>query len=120
MEPITKDIEIIRGDTFATGVRFYIPVFSAFGQSIPDNVFFICYGNAKDDYIFNKSLGNDITFIERQEKYVSYKIRIAPEDTRYVSPGKYLYEIKLVLFEEKIRTVLRGVLTIIPEVVKVE
>lgn len=116
MLPITKDIDIVRGDTFATGVKVYV-------SAIPDNIYFTCYGNIPGNTIFSKQLGEDISIIESQtsvdKPYTSFKIRIAPEDTRDISPGKYLYEIKL-SFEGDIRTIVQGTLTIIPEVVKVE
>ena len=116
MLPITKDIDIVRGDTFATGVKVYV-------SAIPDNIYFTCYGSIPGNTIFSKQLGEDISIIESQtsvdKPYTSFKIRIAPEDTRDISPGKYLYEIKL-SFEGDIRTIVQGTLTIIPEVVKVE
>lgn len=115
MLPITKDIEIVRGDTFATGVKVYVSV-------IPDNIFFTCYGNIPGNTIFSKQLGDDVSIIESQtsvdKPYTSFKIRIAPEDTRDISPDKYLYDIKL-SFDGDIRTIVQGTLTIIPEVANV-
>ena len=115
MLPIIKDIDIMRGDTFATGVKVYV-------SEIPDNIFFACYGNIKDSYIFSKQLGDDVSIIESQtsldKPYTSFRIRIAPEDTRDISPGKYLYEIKL-SFDGDIRTIVQGTLTIIPEAANV-
>ena len=106
MLPVHKDIEVIRGSTFATGLKIYV-------DEAPSEVYFIGYKKS-GDYIFSKTIGADVAVnFSLGASYIECKIRIAPEDTRDISPGEYAYEVKLGFLGE-IRTVLQGVLSILP------
>lgn len=111
MLPKYKNLEMVRGDTLAFGLKIFI-------NAAPDEVYFSCR-TKNESYIFTKTIGNDVTLCEDHTSdstpYIAYKFRIAPEDTRGINIIDYIYDIKL-KFDDNIRTILSGNLTLLPEV----
>ncbi len=96
------NMSMVRGDTLSFGIEI-----EDFDQDL-DTVFFSCKSNYDDSaYVFQKSLGDGITKVETGK----YIVRVAPEDTKDVSVGKYYYDLEIGANSD-IFTVLRGVLDI--------
>ena len=84
-----KDLKFVRGDTFAFDFKF----FDCGNLNLTINsVYFSCRRcDSDDDYIFQKKLGDGITELSE----LNYRVRVAPEDTENVEPGKYRYDLQL-------------------------
>jgi len=113
MLPVNKDIEMVRGDTYAFGIKVFI-------DELPDQLSLTCFDAETYSDIFTNIFQLYENHLSESRPYVSYKIRIAPEDTRNLIFRDYIYEIKIVLDEEYVRTILKGNLTLIPEVTREE
>lgn len=94
-----QNIEMIRGDTFAFGLEI-----EGLDQDL-DTAFFTCKPSYNGDILFQKSLGNGI---EKVQTGV-YRIRVAPEDTRSLDPGKYYYDFEICVNSD-VFTLLKGAL----------
>lgn len=88
-----------RGDTLSFGVEI-----EGLDQDL-DTAFLTCKRNHAESAVFQKSLGDGIT---KRETGV-YVVRVAPEDTEDLEPGKYYYDLQLGVNGD-IFTVLKGVL----------
>jgi hypothetical protein len=84
---IKKDIELTRGDTLA----FDVTISEIEDVTIESMYFSVKRKPSDDTYIFQKSIGNGITFIEE----LKYRVRIAPEDTCDLVAGKYAYDLQI-------------------------
>lgn len=98
---IKKDIELTRGDTLVFDVTI-----SEIEDVTIESMYFSVKKKPSDDvYIFQKSIGNGITFIEHfvpdqndeeaASEYYKYRVRVAPEDTCEVVAGKYAYDLQI-------------------------
>jgi hypothetical protein len=83
-----KNIRMIKGDT----VSFGVDVRDSDGNlvNLDSMTLTVKKIRAGNEALFQKTLGDGVT--KRSDGYV---IRIAPWDTKYVKPGKYLYDIKI-------------------------
>lgn len=99
---IQKNIEMIRGDTLAFDLTLTDVVATV------ETIFFSCKRKAADpEYVFQKSLEDGITEVDTMK----YRIRVAPEDTADLDPGRYDYDLQLGLGAD-IYTILMGKLTL--------
>ena len=92
-------VTMTRGDTMSFGMEI-----EGLGQDL-ETAFFTCKKNVTEGAVFQKSLGNGITKLD-EGKYV---VRIAPEDTEDLDPGKYFYDLEIGANGDKF-TILKGVL----------
>lgn len=103
------NISMVRGDTLAFGIELYEEgendELVAFTQDL-DSAYFTCT-KTFDDNVFQKSLEDGITKLEDGQ----YVVRIAPEDTENLEPGKYFYDFEVGVNSDKF-TILKGVLEI--------
>lgn len=102
-----SDDEILtmtRGDTVAFGIEI-----DGLDQAL-DSAYFTCKKRPTDEEVtFQKSLGNGIELVNSE--YLTYSVRIAPEDTATLDAGKYYYDLQLGANDD-IYTVLKGILEI--------
>lgn len=100
-----KNFKMVVGDTESFG-------FEIKGVSGIDAVYFSCKRDVQDiSYLFQKSLENGI----EQRENNRFVVRIAPEDTQLLNPGQYYYDLE-VGANGDVFTVLRGILTLVPEI----
>lgn len=103
----TYNITMTRGDTYAfdTGMATDI------AESI-DAIYLSVKRRPTDrSYVFQKSFGDGI---EKHDES-TYRIRIAPEDTERLSPGKYVYDLEFTIGDD-VYTVLSGTLKLVQDV----
>lgn len=94
-----KDLTITRGDTFAFEVEFE-------NLTEPLNsANFTCRNIRDEQAIFFKTIGDGIELVSTEP--TTYKVRVAPEDTIDVKPGRYCYDFEIGL-DEDIWTLLKG------------
>lgn len=86
---INKDISLTRGDTLA----FDVTISEIDGVTIESMYFSVKKKPSDTNYIFQKSIGNGITYLED----LKYRVRIAPEDTYELPAGKYAYDLQIKL-----------------------
>lgn len=103
-----KFIKMYRGDTLSFNCEI---------EGLPadlSSAYFSCKQSFSDvSYTFQKSLGNGIT----KTGSGVYNVRVAPEDTDSVEPGRYYYDLQLGVGED-VYTVLSGVLEIEQDVTR--
>lgn len=100
------NIEFTRGDTFSFGVKLY-----ELGQEL-EGAKFTCKLNQDDETpLFQKTLNNGIYLAGSDLDDYSYKVRVAPEDTKDLEPGKYFYDLQIEVNDD-VFTILKGVLTL--------
>lgn len=92
-------VTMTRGDTISFGMEI-----EGLGKDL-ETAFFTCKKNVTEGAVFQKSLGDGITK-QDEGKYV---VRIAPEDTENLEPGKYFYDLEIGANGDKF-TILKGVL----------
>lgn len=99
-----KNITMTKGDTLA----FNVEVTDQNGELIEfDSAYFTCKKMSTDDEnIFQKSLGDGITFLDD-----CYVVRVAPEDTKYIEAGRYFYDMEIGVGDD-IFTIIKGLLEI--------
>lgn len=105
-------LEMVRGDTlqFGIGVEF-----DEAPQEL-ESVFFSCKKNYDDDEtIFQKKLGDGISFVKSDGNKLYYVVRVAPEDTESIEAGQYYYDLQISLNSD-VFTILNGVLKIYDDV----
>lgn len=104
---------MVRGDTLAFNVEI------ADAESLAsdlDSITFSCKEDTdSNSYIFKKTLGDGVTRTETGK----YRVRVAPEDTNNVEPGKYAIDLQIGVNND-IATPILGTLTILPDVTRVE
>lgn len=101
------NLNMVKGDTLCFGAKVK-------GVEMLNNVWFSCKKSINDEnYVFQKSLNGGIDLIED----TTYRIRVAPEDTREVETGTYYYDLQISRYED-IYTILQGTLTINQEITK--
>ena len=99
------NLEMIKGDTFSFGLEIV-----DLGQEI-EEAYFTVKSNYDDTPLFQKTLGNGIELDHIEGNNYFYKIRIAPNDTRYLEPKKYYYDFEISLNDDTF-TILKGILDI--------
>ena len=101
-----KNFEIIRGDTLI----FTITIENL--EQDLDSCYFSCKKTIDDEtYSFQKSLGNGIEKVETEK----YKVRVAPEDTKSLEVGHYIYDLQIGIGED-IYTIMTGPFVINKEI----
>lgn len=99
------NLEMIKGDTFSFGLEIV-----DLGQEI-EEAYFTVKSNYDDTPLFQKTLGNGIELDHIEGNNYFYKIRIAPNDTRYLEPKKYYYDFEINVNGDTF-TILKGILDI--------
>lgn len=103
-------IKSVRGDTIAFAIEI-----EGLDQDL-ESAYFSCKKNFTDEnYIFQKSLGDGIEKVETNK----YRIRVAPEDTAEVDPGRYYIDIQIGANGD-IYTIFYGILNLLPDVTEEE
>lgn len=81
------NLSMVRGDTFSFDVRL-----SEMDNITVRSLFFTVKKRASDETpIFQKSFSDGITRVDDN----TFRVRVAPEDTGNVSPGKYAYDLQI-------------------------
>ena len=102
------NLEMIRGDTLQFGIGIE---FDEATQEL-ESVFFSCKKNYDDDEtIFQKKLGDGISFLKADGNKLYYIVRVAPEDTENIEAGHYYYDLQIGINSD-VFTVLIGTLKI--------
>lgn len=102
------NVKMVRGDTLAFAVQVE---FDEDVQNL-DTAYFSCKSNYDDyDYIFQKSLNDGIEIVGSDEKSVTYRVRVAPTDTKTLEPGNYFYDLQIGVNHD-VFTIRKGVLKI--------
>mgnify|MGYP003288071462 CR=1 FL=1 len=102
------NVKMVRGDTlaFALKVEFDEDV-----QTL-DSAYFSCKSNYDDyGFIFQKSLSDGIEIVDSDEISVTYRVRVAPTDTKTLEPGNYFYDFQIGINHD-VFTIQKGVLKI--------
>lgn len=87
-----ENVVMVRGDTMSFGLKVEFDE----GVQNLDTAFFTCKSNFDDyDVIFKKSIGDGIEIVGTDEKSVTYRIRVAPDDTKHLEPGNYYYDFQV-------------------------
>ena len=97
------DLEMIRGDTYAFGVR----VTNLEGAAVTGMFFTIRKSAADAAITAQKRLGDGIT--AGPDGY--YRVRLAPEDTRDIAAGKYAWDLEVDIGED-VYTPVKGTIRI--------
>lgn len=101
------NLNMVKGNTLCFGVKIT-------GVEELTNVWFSCKKSLNDEnYVFQKDTSNGIDLIED----TTYRVRVAPEDTRGLETGSYFYDLQIVERGD-IYTILQGILTINQEITK--
>lgn len=87
LEAVNVSLAMERGDTFA----FTVQVENLGAAAVLGMYFTIRRKGADEEIVVQKSLGDGIT--RGPNGY--YRVRVAPEDTRDISPGKYEYDLQI-------------------------
>lgn len=105
-----KKISMFRGDTLSFGVGID-------GVAVQDlsGAYFTCRKTPTSDIIFQKSIGDGITKVDPGEHVLSYKVRVAPEDTEDVNVGTYVYDLEIEIGDD-VFTILCGPLEILHDI----
>lgn len=81
-----KNIEMIRGDTFAFGVEF-----EGLEQDLDEAYFTIKKELSDSTSLVQKELDDGISKVSDG----NYRVRVAPEDTASLNPGYYHYDFEI-------------------------
>ena len=93
LNAIKRDIEMIKGDTLS----FAFQVQGLQGQE-PTKVQFSCKENLESSsYLFAVSLGDtiDLRSYDEASDTLTYVVRVPPEKTEGLEPGRYYYDLEL-------------------------
>lgn len=103
MEPTNIPMSMVRGDTLGFDITL-----SNLGSATVTSLVFSAKQNPKaSEYAFHKAIGDGIEHLEGN----TYHVRVAPNDTADLTPGKYSYDIQVGL-DSDIYTPVMGTLTI--------
>lgn len=106
-----QNIELVRGDTLAFGFKY-----TGTNQELDT-----CYFTIKADYdgntLVQKDLDDGIEIDTSTENSVSYKVRVAPEDTHDLDVGTYYYDLQIGMNDD-IFTILRGSLKLVADITR--
>lgn len=99
-----QDITMVRGNTLAFSFELV-----GLGQSL-DAAYMSCKADLADsEYAFQKTLGDGI---EAGETAGTYDVRVAPEDTAELAPGRYFYDLT-VHANNDVKTLMLGALLLV-------
>ena len=84
---VRHDLEMVRGDTFAFGVR----VSNLEGAAVTDMAFTIRKTATDPTIIAQKRIGDGVT--PGPDGY--YRVRLAPEDTAEIDAGTHWYDLEI-------------------------
>ncbi len=102
------NLAMIRGDTYAFGVEI-----EGLDQDL-ETAFFSCKKSANDTgYIFQKTITDGISKVNTG----TYRVRIAPEDTKDIEAGSYRYDLQIGVNGD-VYTVLKGELMITEDITR--
>lgn len=111
-----ENVVMVRGDTMSFGLKVEFDE----GVQNLETAFFTCKSNFDDyDVIFKKSIGDGIEIAGVDEKSVTYRIRIAPNDTKNLDPGNYYYDFQIGVNYD-VFTLRRGILKIEPDLIQAQ
>jgi hypothetical protein len=103
-----ENVSMVRGDTMSFGLQVQFDD----GVQPLDTAYFTCKANYSDiNPVFQKSLDDGIDIVSSDTDSVIYRIRVAPEDTKYIEPKNYYYDFQIGINHD-IFTVLRGILKV--------
>lgn len=103
-----KYITMYRGDTLAFDLEI-----EGLTTDLKSACFSCKSSYSEQDYVFQKSLGDGIARIDAGK----YHVRVAPDDTDGIDPGKYYYDLQLCAGNDTY-TVLSGTLEIRADVTR--
>lgn len=106
-----KYIRMTRGDTLSFNFQVYDTHGDPFSEYLHTAYFTVRSNRSDGRQVFQKSLWNGISTVGNG----LYVVRVAPEDTKDVKPGKYFYDLQIELHGD-VYTVMKGVLEIEPDV----
>lgn len=108
MRTLAKDFQMIRGDTLSFDV-----VMSGIDTSSVESLYLSAKRNRSDtEYVFQKSLSDGITLTEGR-----YRIRVAPEDTENIDPGRYPYDLEVTISGD-VYTLMQGKINVQEDVTR--
>ena len=109
---MNDNLEMIKGDTFSFTIEIE-------GLTTDlSSCYFSCKKNkADEEYVFKKSLGNGIEKVETTDNSISYRIKVAPADTKNIEEGNYFYDLQIEA-DGEIFTPLLGVLVVHEDITK--
>lgn len=110
MKPTRKQQEwsMVGGDTLSFNVEI---------EGLEEDLrsmYFSCKPMTADYYVFQKDLNNGCRKIELGK----YNIRVAPEDTQNLDPGKYRMDLQIGINNDKY-TILQGTLNIVRDITQI-
>lgn len=107
-EKMKKCLKMYRGDSLAFD-------FEVEGLTVDlKSAYFSCKSSYSESaYVFHKSIGDGVT----KTGTGKYHVRVAPDDTKDINPGKYYYDLQLGAGGD-IYTVLSGTLEIMADVTR--
>lgn len=109
-----QNLTMTRGDTFAFGIEI-----EGNTQELDAAYLTVKKDIDADVYVFQKSLEDGISIVETGDDSISYRVRIAPNDTKNLEAGKYPYDLELRLNGD-VFTPIKGVLYIEKDVTRKE
>ena len=84
---LIQNLSMVRGDTFS----FDVVLADLDGETV-SSIYFTAKKKATDnEAVFQKTLGDGITPMEE----TTYRVRVAPEDTKTLDAGKYAYDLQI-------------------------
>lgn len=92
-------VTMTRGDTMSFGIEI-----DGLDQDL-DTAFFTVRKSYSESPVFQKSIGDGISKVGDSQ----YTVRVAPEDTENLQPGKYHYDLQLGVNSD-VFTIIKGVL----------
>lgn len=103
----------VRGDTFEFKFQRKTKDKQVITEK-PDKMYFTVKNNdTENDYIFQKSLGDNTISYDEETYY--YYVTIDPEDTNNLDYGTYYYDIEIIT-NNKVKTISIGTLSITSEI----
>lgn len=103
----TYNITMTRGDTFA----FDCGMPSDIAEAIDSIILSVKRRPTDGIYMFQKRIDNGI---EKKDAN-TFRVRIAPEDTERIPPGKYVYDLQLTIGED-VYTPLSGTIKLVQDI----
>lgn len=101
-----KNIEMFKSTTLAFALEF-----EGITQELESAYFTVKRDLDIDEPIIQKSLNDGISVVEIADNSISYRVRVAPEDTSNVEIGDYYYDLQISINGD-VFTILNGTLKI--------
>lgn len=100
------NLEMTKGDTLSFGFKL-----KDLGQNLASAYFTVKNNYDDEEYIFQKSLGNGIQLDHIDGTDYYFKVRVAPNDTKYLEPKNYYYDLEINVNYDTF-TILKGILSV--------